>query len=188
MARPTVFLDACVLYPPLVRGILLGAARAGLFAPRWSPRVLEEWRIASARKRSVAAEDAVDAARREMAVHFPDASVAAEREIEATLALPDAADAHVLAGAIAAGAEALVTFNLRDFPARGLAAHGIVPRHPDGFLWELFSGERATMVGVIRDAAAAAGAHDAEAIRRALKRAKLPRLAKAWQACESSRD
>lgn len=182
MARPVLFLDACVLYPPLVRSTLLGAARAGLFRPRWSPRVLEEWRIASARKQGLPAEDAVDAARREMQASFPDASIDPAGELEDGLTLPDAADTHVLAAAIAAGADVLLTFNLRDFPPRRLAAHGIVPRHPDGFLWELFSRAPAAMTAVIREAGATAGARDAETIRRALKRARLPRLARAWKA------
>lgn len=182
MARPVAFLDACVLYPPLVRNILLGGAGAGLFAPRWSPRVLEEWRIAAARNEGVEAEDRMAASHRAMAARFPDASVMAAPDIEEALALPDAADTHVLAAAIAARAEVLLTFNLRDFPKRRLAAHRIAPRHPDGFLWELFSAEPETMAEVIREASAAAGARDAETIRRALKRAKLPRLAKAWKA------
>lgn len=180
MAEPVVFLDACVLYPPLVRGILLGTAKAGLFAPRWSPRVLDEWRIASARKRGIEAEDATMAARRDMAESFPDASVTPEPEAIDALTLPDDSDNHVLAAAIAAEAAILVTFNLRDFPARRLAAQGIVPRHPDSFLWELFSHDPDAMDRIIRGAGAAADAHGAETLRRALKRAKLPRLAKAF--------
>ncbi len=179
MARPVVFLDACVLYPPLVRGILLGGAKAGLFAPHWSPRVLEEWRIAVARNEGVEAEDSMAAAHREMAKRFPDASVVAAPDLEETLTLPDAADTHVLAAAIAAKADVLLTFNLSDFPKRRLAAHRVVPRHPDGYLWELFSAEPEMMAEAIREAA---GAQEAEAIRRGLKRAKLPRLAKAWRA------
>ena len=37
---------AClILFPPLVRGLLMSAAEAGLFAPIWSQRILDEWRI-----------------------------------------------------------------------------------------------------------------------------------------------
>ena len=38
-----IFLDACVLFPTVTREMLLGVARAGVFEPQWSPRVLEEW-------------------------------------------------------------------------------------------------------------------------------------------------
>ncbi len=38
-----VMLDACVLYPTVMREVLLGCAKRGLFEPRWSVRILEEW-------------------------------------------------------------------------------------------------------------------------------------------------
>lgn len=186
MAERPVFLDACVLYPPLVRDILLALASAGLITPRWSPRVLAEWRIAAARKGGMGAEDQAEAAAAEMAALFPGASVEPAPDSELALRLPDPADAHVLAAAIAAGTAVLLTFNIRDFPSRKLAAHGITPRHPDGFLWELFSQDPATTDGAIRRAAARGGAEDSETIRRMLKRAHLPRLAKAWSAARQS--
>lgn len=180
MARPVVLIDACVLYAPLVRDIVLGAAEAGLLTPRWSPRLLAEWRLAAARNGGMAAEDRAGEAHARLARRFPDASVLPDAATEAALDLPDPADAHVLAAAIAAGADILLTFNLRDFPARRLAAHGIAPRHPDSLLWELFSHEPETVGAAIRAAAAPLGATEADAIRRLLRRAHLPRLAKAW--------
>jgi len=38
-----LLLDACVLYPTVLREILIGCARAGLYTPLWSARILEEW-------------------------------------------------------------------------------------------------------------------------------------------------
>lgn len=180
MAR-RVFLDACVLYPPLVRGILLRLAEAGVFHPLWSPRVLGEWRIASARNGGIEAEDRAAEIAALMQARFPDASTEPDPEVEQALALPDPADAHVLAAAIAGRAEFLLTFNIRDFPARRLAGHGIAVRHPDGFLWEHFSHAPELIEGAIRGAADDAGLDGVDAIRRALKRAHLPRLAKAWR-------
>jgi predicted nucleic acid-binding protein len=180
MADRVVFLDACVLYPPLVRGLLLRLADAGLFTPRWSPRVLAEWRIATARKRGMAAEEQADVAVAAMTAQFPEASVEPAPDSELEHRLPDPADAHVLAAAIASGAEILLTFNTRDFPVRALAAHGITPRHPDGFLWELFSHWPEAVEDAISGAAGDTGLDEAENIRRALKRAHLPRFAKGW--------
>lgn len=177
---PSVFLDACVLYPPLVRGVVLGAAGTGLMRVFWSGRVLDEWRLAVARKGGAVA--AVEAAIGQMAARFPEALVVPDPETEAAIVLPDPADAHVLAGAVAAGAAVLLTFNLRDFPARRLAAHAVAARHPDGLLWELFSEAPEAMDGVIRQAAAMVGAEAPDEVRRALKRARLPRLGKAWAA------
>ena len=51
-----------------------------------------------------------------------------------TLDLPDPDDRHVLAAAIRAGAEVILTANLRDFPADVLQQHGIVAMHPDDFI------------------------------------------------------
>ena len=36
-------LDACVLYPTVLREILTGVAGQGLYTPLWSDRILEEW-------------------------------------------------------------------------------------------------------------------------------------------------
>jgi hypothetical protein len=147
--------------------------------------VLAEWRIAVARDGGTPAESWVDTVIARMETVFPDACTALDPEVEKTLELPDPADIHVLAAAIAAGAEILLTFNLRDFPVRRLAAHGIALRHPDGFLWELYSDAPEVVGSAIRQAAAVTGAEEPDAIRRALKRAGLSRLAKAWFACES---
>ena len=184
MARPVVFLDACVLYPSLTRGILLRLAEAGMFQPAWTARVLMEWRIAAARNGVPAAEAMVDAITARMAATFPDASVTPDPAIEQTLHLPDPADTHVLAGAIAAGAGQLLTFNMRDFPTRRLAAQGITPRHPDGFLWELLGHHPELVNRATRETTAEACVTDPDAIRKALKRAHLPRFAKAWLAAQ----
>lgn len=171
-------LDACVLYPTLVRGLLMRAAAEGHFAPLWSARIVEEWRRAVERKLPeqsglVGAE--IAAAR----AAFPAAEIAADPDIEARLSLPDANDRHVLATAIAGGAGEIVTFNLSDFPGRTLARERIVPRHPDGFLLEI--------MGDAPDFGAQVAACVAElpvdaAPRAILKRAKLPRLGKALDA------
>jgi hypothetical protein len=51
-----------------------------------------------------------------------------------TIELPDLDDRHVLAAAIHARADAVITFNLRDFPEVELARHNLEPLHPDDFI------------------------------------------------------
>jgi hypothetical protein len=52
--------------------------------------------------------------------------------------LPDPDDRHILAAAIHAGADVIVTCNLTDFPAETLAGFNIEAQHPDDFLVYLF--------------------------------------------------
>lgn len=53
------------------------------------------------------------------------------------LTLPDPNDRHVLAAAIRAGAEVIVTLNLQDFPAERLSPYAVSAKHPDDFILDL---------------------------------------------------
>lgn len=175
-----VTLDACVIFPSVLRAILLRAARAGLYEPVWSDRILEEWQRAIVRLGPQAgAEAALDAAR--MREVFPRALTPARPDIEARHILPDPNDLHVLATAIASGSDAILTFNASDFPGHVLAAEGLARRNPDGFLWELWSHHPQAMQEAITtthaEAEAMAGA--ALSLKTLLKRNRLNRLAKA---------
>ncbi|MEO1275288.1 MAG: PIN domain-containing protein [Pseudomonadota bacterium] len=176
------FLDACVLYPQLLRGVLLGLGRAGLVQPFWSERVLEEWRIAAARAGGMAAEATVRGEVAAMEAAFPGAAVVPDPGLEAVLSLPDPADAHVAAGAASAGAR-VITLNIRDFPARRLASHGLEAEHADSALWRLHGSAPEAVSRSVAEAAAllAPGA----GLRGALKRAGVPRFAKAVTTPES---
>ena len=177
-----VTLDACVIFPSVLRAILLRAARAGLYEPIWSDRILEEWQRAIPRLGPQAVtEAALDAAR--MREVFPRALTPARPEIEARHILPDPHDLHVLAAAIASGSDAILTFNAADFPGHVLAAEGIARRDPDGFLWELWSHHPETVADVVNGvhATACAIAGDTVPFRSMLKRARLNRLARALQ-------
>lgn len=72
-----------------------------------------------------------------MNAHTRDALVEGYEGLIETVTLPDPDDRHVLAAVIHAQADWIVTFNLRDFPARALAPHGIVAIHPDVFFLKL---------------------------------------------------
>ena len=179
MTPPKVFLDANVLYPGLVRGILLCVAKAGLLRPHWSQRVLDEWQISIARKQGPDAEMGVIAARQAMAATFPDAMLSLDPALEESIHLPDRADAHVAAAAN--GTDILLTFNLRDFPRRRVQQLGYQVSHPDSFLWHLLSTQPEATGAAIERALLDADVDLGDA-RQALKRAQLPRVAKLWVA------
>jgi len=173
-------LDACVLYPTVLREILMGVAAAGLFSPIWSARICEEWRRTAERQ---SPGDGV-VAQGEIALinaRWPQAQIPATPDLEQRLWLPDPADIHVLATAIAGGAEALVTMNLRDFPARELQPHGLVARHPDTWLHGLWLDAPQVVADTVLAVHATAQSLAGEPLdlRRLMKRARLPRLGKA---------
>lgn len=171
-----VLLDACVLVSGPTRALLLGAARRGWFIPLWSPRILAEWRHAAARNGVAAALEA-ETEQARMTEVFPDASVGSDgTPLPALADLPDAGDTHVLAAAIAGGAEELLTANTSDFPMRRLAEHRILRRQPDEFLLELAHAHPEEMARLARSVhAAMAGTRTA---RRGFRNAGLPRFGK----------
>ena len=173
-------LDACVLYPTVLREILQGAGEAGLFRPVFSDRILREWVLATAKLGPEAPAIAAGEAAA-LRTAFARALVAERKDIEARLLLPDPNDTHVLATAIASGADAIVTFNAQDFPGHVLAAEQLSRRDPDGFLWELQSGAPETMAAIVEASRAKAQAISGQpvTVKAILKRLRLYRLAKA---------
>ena len=174
-------IDACVLYPTVLREIVLGVARAGLILPLWSDRLLEEWARTAARQGGAADEALARGEIAALGAAFPGAFTPADPGREAALWLPDAGDIHVLATAITGGAEAIITLNLRDFPRSELAAHGVEAIHPDAALYALWLDHPETVSGVVAGVHGTACRLSGEdlALRALLKRARLPRLAKA---------
>lgn len=177
-----VLLDACVLYPTVMREIMLGCARTGLLTPLWSARILEEW--ARAAGKLGAGEETV--ARGEITLLqavWPEAIVAATPELEATLYLPDPNDTHVLAAAIAGKAELIVTMNLKDFPNRLLSEHGLRAKHPDAFLRVLYEETPEEVSQVVRAVRREAERLSGQQwpLRKLMKKARLPRLGKALE-------
>ena len=64
----------------------------------------------------------------------PDCLVVDFEELLGGIELPDPNDRHVLAAAIKADADAIITFNLKDFPESALRKYGIEAQHPDEFI------------------------------------------------------
>ncbi len=132
MAFPA-FLDACVLVPINLTDVLLRLAGAKTYRPLWSPHVLAEVERTLLSDRLNVSEDGVAKRLRVMREHFPDAEVSGYEAL-----IPDMTchekDRHVLAAAVRANAEVIVTANTSDFPDASLIPYDITAIHPDDFL------------------------------------------------------
>ena len=173
-------LDACVLFPTVMREVLLAVAGQGLFTPLWSDRILGEWQRAAARHGPASEAEALAAIARAGDL-FPKACVKPQPGLENLLYLPDENDIHVLPTAIAGHADAIVTLNAKDFPRGVLQAEGLNRRDPDGLLWELWSFHPEQVEAALEQVRATASRLSGEdkALKPLLKRAKLTRLARA---------
>lgn len=130
MAAFPAFFDTCSLYGGILNDLFLRLAEEGAYRVLWSEQVLLELRRNLAeRVGDEPASRRVEAMRRS----FPDAAVDGYQHLEKRMPV-DAGDRHVAAAAVHAGAEVIVTANLRHFPAEALSAFAIQPRHPDDFL------------------------------------------------------
>jgi hypothetical protein len=146
----TAFLDANVLYPALLRDILMRLASWGVFRPQWSARVHDEWVSALIRNRPDFPAAKIERTRYLMDAHFPDALVEGYEHRIGSLTLPDADDRHVLAAALHCEAHCIVTVNLRDFPESVLAGFNIKAVHPDAFLLGLMESNQDRVVAALR--------------------------------------
>lgn len=172
-------LDACVLYPTVLREILIGVAKAGLYQPLWSDRILEEWARATV-KLGPGAEVIARGEIAALKAAFPKASVEPPPGLASRLWLPDPNDIHVLAAAITGGADKIITFNAADFPRQTLKEEGLDRMDPDQFLVALQELAPIKITACCEQVRAEAERLSGQAVelRNLLKRAKLPRLGK----------
>jgi predicted nucleic acid-binding protein len=177
---PRILIDTCVLYPTVMREMVLGVAKTGAFQPLWSARILEEWARAALKLGPTGAAQA----RGEIALlraHWPKSERPAAPGLAQRLWLPDEDDIHVLAVAVDANADMIMTLNAKDFPRGTLADEGLERVDPDGYLMRLWPEHEADIRAVGHDILATARQMSGQDwnMRGLLKKARLPRLAKA---------
>ncbi|WIY24085.1 RSP_2648 family PIN domain-containing protein [Parasedimentitalea psychrophila] len=175
-----LLLDTCVLYPTVMREMLLGAARLGHFVPLWSTRILGEWERAAVKLGPAGAAQA-SAEIVLIRANWPQAELPPAPGLESRLWLPDAGDIHVLAVAISGSADAIVTMNNKDFPRNILADEGLKRLGPDALLYDLWLNDNSGLEQLGQRVLAVANRLSGQKwqIRPLLKKARLPRLAKA---------
>jgi predicted nucleic acid-binding protein len=136
-SRPIAVLDANVLYPARLRDLFIRLSIAGLYRARWSDQILDECFTHLVADRPDIPAARLERTRALMSVAIPDALVAIDPHLVDKLELPDPNDRHVLATAITADADVIVTANLADFPVTALDAHGVAAISPDEFAHRL---------------------------------------------------
>ncbi|TKV56792.1 PIN domain-containing protein [Nakamurella flava] len=130
--------DACVLYPSVTRDVLIRVAIAGTVQARWTDDILDEVRRNVAADRPDISRDQLSRLFELMAEALPSAAVGNHHPLIDGLELPEPDDRHVLAAAIASGAQLIVTDNLRDFPPAVLDTWNIEAKRADDLLVDQF--------------------------------------------------
>lgn len=148
MTSFVVIYDACALFPNTQRDLLIRVAQEGLVQAKWTHRILDEMERALRAKRSVD-DSKLERLRQLINNSVRDSIVEGYQPLEAALDLPDPGDLHVLAAAVKAGAQVIVTDNLKDFPEDRLAPWSIQAKTPDEFLLDQLSLDRDVVYGSV---------------------------------------
>jgi len=130
--RFTCVLDTNIILPIEIRDLLFWFAHDDLYIPKWSKHIFDEWEDVMRRKDVSETEikKRIGWANRA----FPDAMVENYEFLIDSLTHPDEKDRHVLAAAIKANANIIVTNNLKDFPKKYLRTFGVSAKSADDFL------------------------------------------------------
>jgi len=145
-----VLLDANVLFPFSLRDTLLRAAAEGFFQLYWSEEILDETTRNLVATGTITLDQA-NRLRAAMIGAFPESMVMGHEHLISAMSNHEK-DRHVAAAAVKAGAQVVVTSNLKDF--RSLP-DGIEAQSPDEFLSNLFDLDPEGMVELVREQAKA---------------------------------
>jgi predicted nucleic acid-binding protein len=142
MNPPIVILDACVLFPAPLRDFLMHLALLDVFQARWTNEIHAEWIQNVLEMRPDLTEKQLNRTKDLMNSHVRDCLVENYEHLIDKISLPDENDRHVLAAAIQAKAEIILTFNLRDFPTEILQNFNLKAVAPDKLLSAIFDSNR----------------------------------------------
>lgn len=177
----TAYLDTCTLVPIALSDTLLRVAQKGGFRPAWSERVLRSVRRVVLDVHPDLPAARIDKRIDDMQAFFPDAMTTGWETLIDGIHLPDVNDRHVVAGAIVARADMIVTANIKDFPDVELDRFDLHAKTPDDFLLDLMDLNPHGMVETIKAQARAAlnPPQDIDDVLIALGRAGAPDFASA---------
>jgi predicted nucleic acid-binding protein len=128
-----VVYDANVLVGNTQRDLLVRIAQTPLVQAKWTERILEVTLGAVRKSRPDIPPERLERLRELMIAAVPDCLVRDYEPLIEDLHLRDPEDRHVLAAAIKAGAQVIVTAD-KDFTASDLEPWNIEAKHPDDFV------------------------------------------------------
>lgn len=143
-------LDANVLYPATLRSLLIDLAVADLYMAFWTNEIHDEWIRNLASHRPELDRAKLERTRALMDRALDTALLTDVPPLRTAITLPDMDDRHVLAAALHAGADVIVTQNLRDFPALVLGPLGLQAMAPEDFLLDLLGTDPRRFTGAVR--------------------------------------
>ncbi|GAA0677137.1 PIN domain-containing protein [Kitasatospora atroaurantiaca] len=146
----TVLYDSNVLYPNTVRDLLIRLAQHGIVQAKWTEQILDEME-AALRRNDVGDDEKRAELRRRMNGAVRDCIVNDYEPLIEGLKLPDPNDRHVLAAAIKAGAQVIVTDNSKDFPSERLAEWDIEQKTADDFVMDLIDLDDRVVYGCVME-------------------------------------
>jgi predicted nucleic acid-binding protein len=128
-------LDACVLVPAsLCDALLRLAEEPAMYRPLWSEQIMAEM-VKALRTKIHRTEAEAKYRRQKMTESFPEAMVKVPSDLlKAVECIPDPNDRHVLAAAIMARANTIVTQNTKHFPKTCVEQFGVLCETADDFL------------------------------------------------------
>ena len=129
----TVVVDANVLYDASARDLLIRFSARGLVRVRWTDDILDECFHSLRRNRPGISEERWLRIRKLMCDAIPDCLITGYEPLIEAIQLPDIGDRHVVAAAIKSDAQAIVTYNIRDFPEGSIGRYDVEVTHPDDF-------------------------------------------------------
>lgn len=150
MSKIRALLDANVLYGSFPRDLLLSLFAQGMYEARWSERITQEWVGHLLKNRPDISAEKITRTVKQMNAISPDALVQRYEFFIEQVHLPDKDDRHVVAAAIACGAQKILTWNLGDFPNKVLSIFGIHAESPDKFISDLIIAHPSQVVAIFR--------------------------------------
>lgn len=149
-----VVYDANVLYPNVVRDLLIRIAQAGLVQAKWTETILDETFAALAATKPSVRPDRWKRVRGLMTHAIRDGMVVNyEPLLDVVMGLPDQGDRHVVAAAIRCKAQVIVTDNIRDFPNDALAIWNIESKTADEFVLDQINLDSRTVYSAVHQIA-----------------------------------